>query len=197
MAAIDVFISSSFHEDFCLGFTKERGALKTVMAKNQYLNDISLDYGDPQIRGSVEESLARVEKSDLIVLFIGTRYGGIVDGEDVSLTHLEYRKALELNIPVLTYIFPRDPSHEAYGKTDEFIAEIENDQKQIYAKAIEGLSPKYEQMIPIFKAGYMPVTQAVEDDLELYARELALQIVSKINEENRICKRSCLMVWKS
>jgi len=183
MEVIKVFISSSFHEDFSLGFQRERDVLKTLMSTKKNLIDISLDYGDPQIKGTIEKSLSRVEEADLIILFIGTRYGGIVEGENISLTHLEYRKAIELDKPILIYLFPTNPEHPEYGKTAEFINEIENNNKHIYADVKNLLSDKYKNMIPAYKAGYAPISKMIEKELDSYAHGLALQIVTKINEE--------------
>ena len=181
MAAIDVFISSSFHDEFTLGFAKERAALKVELGKDPELNDISLDYGDPQDRGSVEESILRVKKADLVVLFVGTRYGGIVEDEGISLTHLEYRKAMELKKSMLIYIFPQNIDHKEYIGTDVFIEEIENDNKKIYAE-VEKILSKYKYDVLACKAGGKEEDEQLKEKKELYFDALALKITNDISK---------------
>jgi len=94
MDILKIFISSVFDPKFHLGFGDERDALSYKL-NHEYDNykDISLDKGHASaVMGSEEKSLDRIEKSDLIVLFVGSKYGRI-RRDNLSLTHIEYRHA--------------------------------------------------------------------------------------------------------
>jgi len=124
---LKVFISSSFHDSFYLGFTDERRALKNKI-NNEYDNitDISLDYDLPDAEmGPLEKSLAKVREADLIILFVGSRYGTKrADGK--SLTHLEFDEAVRHNKAILAYFFPINENHEDYKDVQKFIKDVED-----------------------------------------------------------------------
>lgn len=181
MDVINVFISSSFIDDFALGFTEERKALKIEMNKDKELNDISLDYGDPQNMGSIDISLKRLEESDLVILFLGSRYGNTVESTNISLVHMEYRKAVELDKSLLVYIFPRDIEYHDYDLVNDFIKEIEEDQKTIYAD-IEKLFPKFKYDVLACKAGAIEDNEQLKEKKALYYDALALKIVNDISK---------------
>ncbi|MET0649520.1 MAG: DUF4062 domain-containing protein [Pyrinomonadaceae bacterium] len=45
-----------------------------------------------------------VQRSDVMVLIVGHRYGAVLPGEDVSLTEVEFNAAREADIPTLAFI---------------------------------------------------------------------------------------------
>ena len=52
---------------------------------------------------AVKASLRLVEKSDVYVGVFAWRYGYVPDGHDISITEMEYNRAVELNKPVLIF----------------------------------------------------------------------------------------------
>ena len=124
MSTIKIFVSSSFHESFELGFTCERQFLKEAINSEDDLKDNSLDNGHPEAsQGTEEASLQRVGESQLVVFLLGRRYGTIREN-GLSLTHEEYNEAVRLNKPKLCYEFPINPSDEDYEACLEFREQI-------------------------------------------------------------------------
>jgi len=124
-----IFISSSFHDDFDLGFIEERKWVKQLIndASDSFnLKDISLDGALAYTESTKEKSLQRVEQADMIILFVGTRYGSIRENGK-SMTELEYDRAKELDKPMLIYIFPTDKTHPDNQKVQKFIDKIQKD----------------------------------------------------------------------
>ena len=103
MSTIKIFVSSSFHESFELGFTCERQFLKEAINSEDDLKDNSLDNGHPEAsQGTKEASLQRVGESQLVVFLLGRRYGTIREN-GLSLTHEEYNEAVKLKKPKLHF----------------------------------------------------------------------------------------------
>ncbi|MDN5130099.1 DUF4062 domain-containing protein, partial [Aliarcobacter butzleri] len=123
-----IFISSVFGDSFKDSFCEERESLKyKINNGDEYFKDISLDYGSADASsGSYDKSLERIAEADIIVLFIGTRYGSKnrEKANGISLTHEEYRKAYELDKKILIYEFPRDKEHVDSKDIKCFLDEI-------------------------------------------------------------------------
>jgi len=47
--------------------------------------------------------LEEIESSDVLVLILGERYGSLTPGQELSVTHLEYRQALASGLPILAF----------------------------------------------------------------------------------------------
>jgi hypothetical protein len=62
-------------------------------------SDFPVKVGVDSYRACVEA----VKQSDCLVLIIGTRYGGEVEGEGISITELEYRTACSHGIPRINF----------------------------------------------------------------------------------------------
>src|SRR5947208_2540899 len=58
----------------------------------------------------IAASLQMVEQADVYVGIFATRYGTIPDGHDISITEMEYDRAVELNKPRLIF-FNHDDHH--------------------------------------------------------------------------------------
>lgn len=74
--------------------------------------------------GPIETCLSQVAESEALVLLLGCRYGTLEKETGLSVTHLEYRKAMELGLPVFAFILPaeqREPGME------RFIQEVNGD----------------------------------------------------------------------
>lgn len=102
-----VFISST-----CYDLVDLRAELKVVL-EDAGLKPVMSDETDHfEISGradSIETCLANVRSSDVFVCVLSQRYGPSLKGSgypDISATHLEYREAKDLSLPI--YMFVRD-----------------------------------------------------------------------------------------
>ena len=123
MAEVKVFVSSTCYDLAIL--RSELRAFITDMGYRPILSEYADVTYDPTMHTHVS-CINEVENSDIFVLIIGSRYGGtgvpsalesidprILDemksvhgdfGNNISITQLEVAKAIELNIPVYTFI---------------------------------------------------------------------------------------------
>jgi hypothetical protein len=95
-------------------------------------------YGDNMIHWSADErsgkihSIERVRQSDLLILIVAHRYGYVPTGEDISVTHQEYRAAQAGRIPVLAFFVdeeapwpPNQIEHNRRTELQAFKREVE------------------------------------------------------------------------
>lgn len=95
-----VFICST-----CEDLKDSRAELKKSLLKWGYeplLNESS-DFPVELGTDSYNACINAVKSCNLLVLIIGTRYGGIVEGEGISITEKEYRTACDLGIPRINF----------------------------------------------------------------------------------------------
>lgn len=100
---------------------------------------VAMEHTSSSDRSTLENSLNMVAKSDVYVLVLGFRYGSIPQGEQESITALEFKRALELERPCLIFEMSRNhvvlPDHVETGpgaaKLSEFKSQVRNAQKTI------------------------------------------------------------------
>ena len=85
-----VFLSSTYED-----LISERNAVR------QALHRMSIQYSGMEYLGSysdapLERCLEKVRSADVVVLIISNRYGFVPDGEEKSITELEYREAVSI-----------------------------------------------------------------------------------------------------
>jgi hypothetical protein len=59
-------------------------------------------------KDAVEASLRMVEEADVYLCILAYRYGTVPDGYDVSITEMEFNRAIELNKPRLVFFIHQD-----------------------------------------------------------------------------------------
>lgn len=59
-------------------------------------------------QNAIDASLAMVNKADVYVGIFAHRYGSIPKGHDISITHMEYNRAVERDIPILLFFIDED-----------------------------------------------------------------------------------------
>jgi hypothetical protein len=79
----------------------------------------------------VEECLKVVQSCKVYVGLFGMRYGSIPDGQDRSMTHIEYDEAQRLSLPSLIYVIDEEnqpvlPKHVETGAGAEKLADLKN-----------------------------------------------------------------------
>lgn len=95
---VPVFVSSTF-TDMQVYRGKVQDALTQLEAIVRGMEQFGSKPGSP-----VEECLAVVQSCQLYVGIFGMRYGTVPDGQDRSMTHIEYEEAQKLGLPSLIYI---------------------------------------------------------------------------------------------
>jgi len=87
-------------------FADLRAELKEFLAEKGYIPLLNEDTENFKVQLGVDSYTACVEqvkKANLFILIIGKRYGGIVEGQEISITELEYQTACENNIPRINF----------------------------------------------------------------------------------------------
>lgn len=95
---VPVFVSSTF-TDLQIYRRKIQDALTQLEAVVRGMEQFGSKPGSP-----VEECLKVVQSCQLYVGVFGMRYGSVPDGQDKSMTHIEYDEAQRLGLPSLIYI---------------------------------------------------------------------------------------------
>jgi hypothetical protein len=124
-----VFVSSTMKE-----MRNERAAVLARLSSFNF-EPVNAEGWGPDGKKSWSRIQAEIESSDLFVLILGSRYGWVPDkgpkaGLGLSVTHLELKKAQELEIPVLPFLkrleYDEDRTSEDAKKRDAFRDEIQN-----------------------------------------------------------------------
>jgi hypothetical protein len=182
MNIIKVFISSVFDQSFKYGFKDERISLKERIngSGDNCFTDISLDYDEPNSdKGSFAESIEKVNNADIIVLFIGTRYGTIRKEIGKSLTHEEYLQAVTKDKNILIYEFPADTSHIEHEKSKEFLKNIYENDRQIVSSISNRLKEKFLDIIDYKKGKDIELN---EESKKSYLMELSSLIYNDLQK---------------
>jgi hypothetical protein len=158
MSNTRVFISSTCYD---LKETRENVA--------QFIRDIGFeailsDQGDVPYGHRVhthDACLLEVEKSDILILIIGNRYGGFYKNTEKSITRMEYETAIKYNIPVYAYV-----RASTYGEHGKYIQSKKA--KESYDDRSDGENTKIFEFIDAVRRA--PKNNAIipfEDDREL------------------------------
>lgn len=103
-----VFVSSTVYD--LIDVRSEVDALLRSLGVSPVMSDNSLsDFDSTPNVNSIETCLLNVDRSDAVIVILDQRYGprlGKAGFEDVSATHLEYRRACKKQIPI--YFYTRD-----------------------------------------------------------------------------------------
>lgn len=108
-----VFVSSTCYD--LVDLRAELRAYLLEMGLDPLLSE-HVEFGAETDRNSIETCLVKLEESDVVLCIIGTRYGGKLlraGYPDLSATHLEYRRAMELGKPL--HFFVRDKTLGAHA----------------------------------------------------------------------------------
>ncbi|HLP64745.1 DUF4062 domain-containing protein [Flavobacterium sp.] len=124
-----VFISSTFKD-----LKEERDQIRKALVKGNYIIE-GMEIFPASNKKQWSVITERIDKTDIYVLVIGDRYGTITDnghelepdlvteGESISFTHLEFRYAKKIGLPVLAFI---KTEREENKEVDQFIHEVQN-----------------------------------------------------------------------
>jgi hypothetical protein len=122
-----VFVSST-----SVDLRAHRTAVKAAIERMDQHLVVMENFGAQGYGDATSVSRAEVDEADLFVLLVAWRYGYVPDGHTLSVTHHEYREALDRKLPCFVYLadpgtdgaapdrdspaFPsagRDPAHRA------------------------------------------------------------------------------------
>lgn len=186
------FFLSSVFGDLCKGFREERKYISRYLNDYKYYHVTSYDDGRGGGGTSLTKSLRGVIESDYIILFIGTEYGSLRkksdapkeyqkyfgDQNELSLTHLEFRVALDHKKEIL----PLMSSASTDKHTQAFVQEI-IDLDLIYIDMDEtwSLFPK------ILECKSSGIGEVSDREQEVYCKYLTMSIIENIhfNDHNK------------
>jgi hypothetical protein len=124
-----VFISSTFKD-----LEEERKEIRKALVKGNYFPE-GMEIFPASNKKQWQVITERIDKSDIYALVIGDRYGSIAENgqllepdlvaknEAISYTHLEFRYAQKIGLPVLAFI---KSNHEDNYDVNRFIKEVQN-----------------------------------------------------------------------
>ena len=92
-----IFVSSTFKD---LEECREKVSFALRQMK---LEDVAMEYFVAEDKPPVDKCLEDVESCDLYVGIFAWRYGNIPTGYEMSITELEYRKAVDSGIKCLIF----------------------------------------------------------------------------------------------
>src|SRR5574341_1126181 len=65
---------------------------------------IAMEYLPARDADAIRVSLELVDKADLYIGIFAWRYGHIPEGQDISITEIEFNRASERKIPILVFV---------------------------------------------------------------------------------------------
>lgn len=197
-----IFLSSVFDDDFTLGFSLERDALKSLFINYEdHFEIIDLDNNRPDPSFSpFQKSLEAIYMSDIIILFLGKKYGGtlyckndaksfifgnkkldnyIIDniyGNDIelSLTHLEYRLAKYFQKPTFVYAFEKE-DNISDSQQKQFLKEAFSD--KVACDINKHCQDLWSSVLELKTGRDVDID---EDEKKRYAESLALKMILDI-----------------
>lgn len=112
MKRYQIFISSTYED-----LKEERAAVIESVLKSE-----NIPVGMEQFVAATESQFDYIKRiigeTDYYILIIGSRYGSIPEGEEISYTEKEYEYAISLGVPVLAFIH-NNPDLITMGKSDK------------------------------------------------------------------------------
>ena len=62
---------------------------------------------DPELQAAINKSLGMVNEADIYIGIFAHRYGWVPEGQDISITEMEFNRAVERKIPILVFLIHR------------------------------------------------------------------------------------------
>ena len=97
-----VFVCSTYSD-----LTSERAAVLEAIRRLQLQHD-SMEYFGARPDRPIETCLAEVERSNILIIIVGHRYGTMLPGGDLSFPHAEYEAGYGKGKPCLVYFRNED-----------------------------------------------------------------------------------------
>lgn len=96
-----VFISSTYYD-----LRHVRNAIKEFIEFIGFQPVLSepFDVFNEHGKSAQEACLDEIKKCDMYILIIGTRYGTIFPNDSLSITHREYREAVQAKLPIFAFV---------------------------------------------------------------------------------------------
>jgi ATP/maltotriose-dependent transcriptional regulator MalT len=162
MRTLRVFLSSTYAD--LLEY--RQAASGAIIGLGHVSDDMELWSADNR-RGAVY-SVDRVKQSDVLILLLAHRYGTIPDGEQYSITELEYLAARDAGIPVLAFFVDPEVPWPPQDIDWEF-----RDQLQKFRERVEGEVTRKQFRTPQELA--VMITQALAQHLSRPAQTTSTQ----------------------
>jgi hypothetical protein len=164
-----IFISSTYAD--LLEYRQAASA--AIIGLGHISDDMELWSADD--RNGVTYSVDRVKQSEVLVLLLAHRYGEIPDGEQYSITELEYLAARDAGIPVLAFFVdpeapwpPQEIEWESRDRLQKFKERVEREVTRKQFRTPQELAVLITQALAqrVSRPPHTTSTQRSADDLE-------------------------------
>lgn len=186
MANPKVFVSSTCYD---LKYIREniRYFIHTLGYESVLSEEGDVFY-DPKIH-THDACVAEIPNCQLFILIIGGRYGGKYKTEEYSITNAEYKKAIELKIPVFTLIEQSVYSEHLFYTKNKKNSDV--DEKKIIYPSVDNIKI-FEFIDEVRKSSINNAFAPFRNfnDIEAYLKKqwagMMYSFLQKNNEESRI-----------
>lgn len=161
-----IFISSTY-----LDLKDYRETVRTaVFRMRNHASDMI--YWSADERRPDNLSIDELREADLVILILAHRYGTIPEGQDRSITEIEYDAATEANIPVIPFFIERkyswpgdmfDVKH--YDRLEKFKEKVGQDRTPVYFTTMDSLAARVTEALVNFDKRHNRVVEAEKPNL--------------------------------
>ena len=88
----------------------------------------AMEHLPPRDADAIQVSMEMVDQADLYIGIFAWRYGHIPEGQDISITEMEFNRAVEREIPILVFLI-----HDEHSITRKMVEASEEAQKKLEA----------------------------------------------------------------
>ena len=148
-----VFVSSTYND-----LKEERGRVFEAILAMEHI-PVGMEYFGSRNRSSVEIIQNFLDQCDFQVTIIGTKYGSLISGSQISFTEMEYDYANEKRIPQLTFL---QKSKDGYVSSKEAQKSIDR-LKKFRAKAERLQCAFWQSASELERAVYQSLPKEIED----------------------------------
>ncbi|MVM34158.1 DUF4062 domain-containing protein [Spirosoma sp. HMF4905] len=157
MSFYKVYISSTFRD-----LAPYRKTVMETLHKVPNFKVVGMEYYTAESTQPLDRCLQDVADCEIYILILANRYGYIIEGQDKSITHLEYLKAKDLGKVILVFLadnkdgrFPPDADEPGQPSPDDKQAKLK-DLKKVVGSAFllppEGFTSEYHLALQVMEA---------------------------------------------
>jgi hypothetical protein len=186
-----IFVSSTFED---LEECREKVRLNLSQEGHE---SIAMEYYVAENKKPVIKCPEDVASCDLYIGIFAWRYGYVPDGYDISITELEYRKAVEAGKECLVFLLNEDaPWPTKYvdkGKNAEKIAALRNElsNKHIvsFFKSVDELARLVGVAVHKWENGHRIETPTIKQEIPRGPQEIGIQELFTVRKELKMLEQ--------
>ncbi len=185
-----IYISSTYED-----LKDYRSAVSSILRSLEH-EDVAMEhYGAADVR-PLDKCLEDVASSDVYLGIFAWRYGFIPDGQDKSITELEYRHAKALGKPCLIFLLHEEAPWSkklielpAQEKLEQLRAEMQKDKIVAFFSSSDDLKAKVAQAVSAWAKGVAEGSDHISWHYERQYRELLAKTYGKVTAPGYIGER--------